>query len=237
MVPHIIFTRRNVQVTDQDRLFRRIGPEMVAHFGEVIELLAELHIFHPVGNVTPGGDVEIMDRHAVFQPPGDVAGMTKGGEIMGRHFGDRQFRQDGDAVVAFLAARHDMGVAKVGKSGQRHQVHRAFAFLQAQDIGPLCGHQARHQPLAQAHRIDVPGGKGKAHRGILRLRRHLAPVWLLCGVRASGIRGKKEGPARSRASPTGRWGGWTVAHGPIMAHGPRRAKAGMPYLCALSTVS
>jgi hypothetical protein len=102
----------------------------------------------------------------------NVARMAKLRKIPVARVHHRQLGQDGNAVIALLAPRNDIAVAKRSKSGERHLVDRAFAFLQTQDIRLFLGQKPRHQTFAQADGIDVPGGKGKGHRHLL-LRRTL----------------------------------------------------------------
>jgi hypothetical protein len=167
VVPDVIFTGRDVQITDQNGAVGAFPVEMIPHFGQEIQFLAEFHILLAVGDIAACGDIAIVDRDAVFQPRGNVAGMAKLGEILVASIHHWQLGQDRDAVIALLPACHHVTVAKRLKLFQRDQFHRAFAFLQAQDIGAFLGHQPGNQPFAQADRIDVPGGKGKGHGGLL----------------------------------------------------------------------
>jgi hypothetical protein len=73
VVPDVILARGDVQVAHKDRPFRAVVAEPVAHLGQVVELLAELLVHRAVGHVAAGGDVEVVDQRAVFQPRRDVA--------------------------------------------------------------------------------------------------------------------------------------------------------------------
>ncbi len=136
---------------------------MVAHRGQIVELLAELHVHLAVGNIAPRGNVEIVDGNAAIQPRGNMARMSEIDEVMRAHLLEGQFRQDRHAVVALLPARDDMRVAKAPESFERDQVDRRLAFLETEDIGRFLGHQPVDQTRAQPHRVDVPGRDRECH--------------------------------------------------------------------------
>ena len=116
-----------------------------------------------VGFVAAGRDVKVVDGDAIVQLTCNMAGMAQIGKIHAADLGDGHPRQDGDAVVPLLPSRDHVGIAKRGKALHRDLVDRALALLQAQDIGRLFLQQLQHDRLAQADRVDVPGGKGKGH--------------------------------------------------------------------------
>ena len=76
---------------DDDRAVGAFPAEKIAHFGEKIELLAELLVFGAVGNITTCGDIAVVDRHAIFQPRGDMARMAKAGKVALTRINDGQF--------------------------------------------------------------------------------------------------------------------------------------------------
>jgi hypothetical protein len=53
VVPDVILARGDVQVAHQDRLFRLVAVEMVAHVGQEVELLAKLEVLLTIWYVTP----------------------------------------------------------------------------------------------------------------------------------------------------------------------------------------
>ncbi len=68
VVPHIIFARGNVQITDQNGAIGLFPMEPVPHIRQEIQFLAEFFVHLAVGHITAGGDIAIVDRHPVFQP-------------------------------------------------------------------------------------------------------------------------------------------------------------------------
>jgi hypothetical protein len=162
--PDVILARGDVQVADKDAFLGSRVPEPVPHLGQEIELVAEFRVLVAVRLVSAGGDVEIVDRRAVLQPRGDVAGIALFAEIAMARVLQRQFRQDRDAVVALLPARHHVPVAGGGEDLGRDLLDRALAFLQAQDIRRLLGQEFHDKVGAQSDGVDVPGGKREGHR-------------------------------------------------------------------------
>ncbi len=151
--------------------------ETVAHVGEVVELLPELHVDFAVGHVAAGGDIEIVDGDPVFQPPGDVAGVAETGKILCPGLCHRQLGQDRDAVIALFATSDHVGITKRGKDVGGDLVDRALAFLQAQDVGGFLAHQPGDEVGAQADGIDVPGGDRKGHALLSQGWRRLRLAW------------------------------------------------------------
>ena len=137
MIPYIIFAWGNVEIAHENRFLRRVCAEMVAHIGQIVEFLTKFDVLFPIRNVAARWHIEIVHRNAVFQFPGDVAGMAEGCEIFGPGFFHRDFRHNGDAIVPFVAARDHVRVSKRSKPIARNFVDRAFAFLQAQHVGGL----------------------------------------------------------------------------------------------------
>ena len=130
--------------------------------------------------------------------------MAKLGEILVPGIHDGQFGQDRHAVIALLPPRHHVAVAQRLELREGDTFHRAFAFLQAMDVGRLFGQQPGNEPFAQADRVDVPGGKGKGHgssgghlstggdqRG-LEVCRHL-DLRIMAGVGQDGKRRTRQG--------------------------------------------
>ena len=58
VVPDVVFARGDVQIADKDGAVGLVPAEMVAHLGQEIELLAELHVHVAVGNVAARGDID-----------------------------------------------------------------------------------------------------------------------------------------------------------------------------------
>ncbi len=56
--------------------------EPIAHFSEVIELLAEFLVYCAVWHIATGWNVEIVNGDAVLKLSGDVSRMTEIGEIL-----------------------------------------------------------------------------------------------------------------------------------------------------------
>ena len=78
-----------------------------------------------------------MDQGAIHQPGSHVSCVAEAGKIHVAGILEGQAGQDGDAVVALLPARNHVAIAEGGKLLERNFVHRAFALLQAQDVGGL----------------------------------------------------------------------------------------------------
>ena len=163
MIPNIILTRSDVQITDKDALSRAVRFEPISHFGKIIQLLSELFVLLTIRHITASRHVEIVDCHTVFEPPSNMTRMTKLRKILCPDFLDWQFAQDRNAVVALLSPRHHVGVAKRRKGLCRDQLNGRFTFLQAQHIWCFLLQQFAHNRLAQAHGVDVPSSKSKAH--------------------------------------------------------------------------
>ena len=77
---------------------------------------------------------------------------------------ERKARDNGDAVIALLAVEREMGVAEPLEPLCRKAVVRALGLLQAEHVGHHRAQEAGDEIDAQAHRVDVPGGDGEAHR-------------------------------------------------------------------------
>ncbi|MPL60763.1 hypothetical protein SDC9_06325 [bioreactor metagenome] len=185
VAPNVILARGDVQIAHQNRLLGSVREEIVAHMGQEIELLAEFLVLRAVRNVAARRHVEIVDRHAILEPRRHVPRLAKPGIITRPRLDERQLRQDRDAVVTLLAPRHHPVVAQRAETLERDLLDRALAFLQAEHVGRLLAQQLLDQPLAQADRIDVPGGKGEGHG-----RSPLRPRSFACADR----KGKAPGP-------------------------------------------
>ena len=161
--PDVVLERGDVEIADENAARRRLGAAPVAHVAQVVELLAELRIGPAVGHVASGGDVEVVDDEAALEPRGDVAGMAEPGEVEGRRLLDGKPREDGDAVVPLLAARHDVRVADLGEDVRRDAFDRTLALLQADEIGALLLGEPDDERRPQANRVDVPSRDGEGH--------------------------------------------------------------------------
>ena len=83
--------------------------------------------------------------------------------ILAAHILDRQPRQDRDPVIPLLPPRHEMAIAEPRELAQREFVHRAFAFLKTQDVGPLRLQKLVHEVLPEPDGVDVPCGNRERH--------------------------------------------------------------------------
>ena len=73
----------------------------------------------------------------------------------------RQARDNGDAVIAFLAIDGDMRIAKAVKVGGRKLAVAAFGFLQAEHVGLRLLQKPPDGCDPQPDRIDVPRREGQ----------------------------------------------------------------------------
>src|SRR6185369_14208984 len=96
----------------QRRPVQLLGP--TRHPPEEIELLAELWIGLAVGNVAAGGNVDVLQHHAL---PGteqfyaDVPRLAIVLPVMPRDLAQRDAADRGDAVIALLPMDHPVRVA------------------------------------------------------------------------------------------------------------------------------
>ena len=115
------------------------------------------------GIVAAGRDVEVMHLD-----PGDHRRdgprVALAADVERRRVLDRQARGDGDAVPALLAGDLQVRQAgvrrtpRVGNSPSRHLIS-----CRQSTSGAASRDEARHLFGAQAHGVDVPGGKSQAH--------------------------------------------------------------------------
>ena len=77
--------------------------------------------------------------------------------------GERHFRQNGDAVIAFLAEDEAVREAEIGHEVMGEQLGRDLDLLQAEHVGVDLGDDAPERLLAQADRVGVPGGDLEVH--------------------------------------------------------------------------
>src|SRR5690606_22921497 len=78
---------------------------------------------------------------------------------------ERKAREDRHAVIALLPAHGDMRKAERAQFARREIAVDAFDLLQAEHVGLLRAHEARHEIEPEPDRIDVPGGEAEAHGG------------------------------------------------------------------------
>ena len=163
--PHIMLQRRDVEIAEDDDfaigfhiLFRP-----VAHGIDKAEFFIELLVHFGVGHIAARGHIEVVDDDAVLKLRRDMALVAVADHVMRRDQLQREFGEDGDAVVAFLAGEHDVLVAKAAHDAVREQRIIHLRFLQAEDIRRVAGDEARQQRLADADGVDIPGSDGDRH--------------------------------------------------------------------------
>ena len=141
------------------------------HLVEKFQLVIEFRIERGIGNVAAGRDVEIVQHQRLCElrlfaeRHRDVTRIdlvAEGSDIGGL---ERQFRDDGDAVIALLPVQRDVLIAEALEALQREGVVDAFGFLQAQHVRPRRFEEFGDDVDAQAHRIDIPRCQGKPHEG------------------------------------------------------------------------
>src|SRR4051812_9344496 len=93
----------------------------------------------------------------------DVARVALAAEAHAVDVGEREAREDRDAVVALLAGVGDLGIAVRAQLLQREAIVGALRLLQAQDIGRFLLEKAADLLDAQADRVDVRGGDAEVH--------------------------------------------------------------------------
>ena len=161
----------DVEVADQDMpvVAARMQRFARLHLVEKFQLVIELRIERGIGNVAAGRHIEIMQHQRLCElrllaeRHRDVTRIdlvAEGSDIGGL---ERQFRDDGDAVIALLPVQRDVLIAETLESLQRKRVVDAFGFLQAQHVRPRRFQEFGDDVDAQAHRVDIPGGQGKTH--------------------------------------------------------------------------
>ncbi len=158
VVPDVVFARRDVEIADEDRPLGRVRGKCARMWSRKSSFWPNFSFLSAVGNVAARRHIGAMDRHPVRQPRRHVPRVAERGEIFSAHVFQRQFRQDRHAVVALLPPRHEVIIAQRAEPLGRDQLDRALAFLQAENVGRLFLQKPPDQPLAQADRVDVPGG-------------------------------------------------------------------------------
>ena len=133
--PDVVFARGDVKIADEHRF--RTRPEIgkpARHLVEEIELVGELVVDLRVRFVAAGRHVEIMDAHAAGQARGDVAAVALLAEAALFDILERQFRNDGDAVIAGLTRHRVVFVTCGADRLEREIVLEAFDLLEAEDV-------------------------------------------------------------------------------------------------------
>ena len=171
--PHVVLMRRDVEIADQDVPVVAARMQRLArlHLVEKFQLVIEFRIERGIGNVAAGRNVEIVQHQRLCElrlfaeRHRDVTRIdlvAEGSDIGGL---ERQFRDDGDAVIALLPVQRDVLIAEPLEALQRKGVVDAFGFLQAQHVRPRRFEEFGDDVDAQAHRIDIPGCQGEPHEG------------------------------------------------------------------------
>ena len=140
--PNIMGQGGDVEIAkDDDFIIFLGGFGPLGHVLDEAELEIIGGVFHSIGNIATGGDVEIMQLRAVRQERGNVALMVGLRQFHRMHFRKGNFGEDGNAVVTFLAAEIKVWVAEgfyvfYGEGAVFH-----FGFLKADDVGIMLFHQ------------------------------------------------------------------------------------------------
>ncbi len=147
--------------TIRRRPVERFGP--AGHAFDEIELLAELGVLRAVGDVAAGGDIDVLEHHALAGPEQLDPDMARLAVVLPVVPAENSLQRDaadrGDPVIALLPVDRLVDVAQVGERlvpgsllgrlliSCRHSTSGASSVRKRSTL--------RH---AQAHRIDVPGG-------------------------------------------------------------------------------
>src|SRR5690606_28174274 len=83
---------------------------------------------------------------------------------------ERNARENGDSVVAFLSVECRKFVAEPSEALERKGVIRAFGFLQTEDVRPRPLDEIDDEFDAQTDGIDVPGRDFQRHRSSVTSR-------------------------------------------------------------------
>ena len=146
---------------------------MRAHFIEEAELVLEFRIDLGIGLVAARRDIEIVESDFVFQTGAfsqhhrDVPAIDLAAEVLHVDPLERNARDHGDAVIAFLSVDRDVLVAETLETLHRESVVRALGLLQAEHIGLCAFQEPGDQINSQPDRVDIPGGDLERHRGNL----------------------------------------------------------------------
>ena len=139
------------------------------HLVEKLQLVLEFRIERGIGNIAAGRNVEVMQHQRLRQlrlfaeRNRDVTRIdlvAEGTDVGGL---ERQFRDDGDAMIALLPVQRDVLIAEAPETLERKCIIDAFGFLQAQNVRPHRFQEFGDEIDAQAHRIDIPGCQGETH--------------------------------------------------------------------------
>src|SRR5262249_7699658 len=146
---------------------------MRAKLMEETELVPEFRIDLGISLVAAGRDIEIVHGDLVSQTGafsehhGDVPAIDLAAEILHVDPFERNARDYGDAVIAFLSVESGVFVAETLETLHRESVNRTLGLLQAEHIGLRAFQESRDQINAQPDRVDVPGGDLERHCGNL----------------------------------------------------------------------
>ena len=172
MRPHIGFERRDVEIADENSSLAALAAkarEPRLHLFEEIELVAKLGIERRVRHIATGWHVDVVQserlcvRGAAIERDRQMPRVTAPANIAALYLGERNAREDGDAVIALLSGDRDMVEAERAERQLGEEAVNAFDFLETENVGPLRAGQAFDEIETQADRVDVPGGEAKSH--------------------------------------------------------------------------
>ena len=160
VTPHVILQRRDIEITQDHHRIIFVFPlgEEFFHAAQKVQLMGEFFILVRVGNIAAGGDIKIVQLHAILKCHADMAGMAFAAEIQAAAFPEGQAREDRHPVIGLLAVDGVMHITQIVEGGGGEEFVDHLGLLQRQNIRLLVPQEAAHQGDAMAHRIDVPAG-------------------------------------------------------------------------------
>jgi hypothetical protein len=137
----------------------------------VIELRAKLRI----GKIAPGRHVDVVELNVTGKDGSKMPAVSATSPVVSAHAPERQFRKDGDTVVAELPVDRAVRIAKPSKEREGKIAVPDLDLLEAEDIGRVAAYQSSNRSLAEPDRVHVPGddshlpmGRGPAERPFLQ---------------------------------------------------------------------
>ena len=92
VIPHIIFTRRNIQITHQDGALWFFCGKNIAQLGEVIKFLSKFFVLRAIRHIAASGHIVVVDGDPIGQTARHMPGVAQLGQIQTPCVFQRKFR-------------------------------------------------------------------------------------------------------------------------------------------------
>ena len=215
--PHIALERRDIEIADRDHRPRStaLGREPRRQFVEKLQFVGKFRVGVRIGNVASRRHIDVVQFGAAGQLDHGMAAVGSRAPRPRRRRGERQARQDGDAVIALHAVHQQVAIAQRLELRARKQLVRGLGLLEAQNIGLLLLEEAADEPDAQPDRVDVPGDQPHGS--------HPPELFNTPGIRREPDRANR---ATTKRRPVGGMTGRLLARSVGQVSGPQGRRAG-----------